>query len=363
MIPYGYQTFQIAELRGSRTIAGIDDNGATYHIARLTGHAYYKSYMRRDLWQDTIDDPGQLESRIPHEQAQYILQEARPGTISQLRPILKQVESRITKEMGHKRFNVVVGVPLYLSDQRRRELRSAVSALDLGITVLATARQGLLGTRVFDFHSGSAWGREHTVLIVEYNHASLDVALVTTERGVIDVLKQTSWPFLGEDFLMLKFASLSIEHSITRSHHRALHDRALLIREQRKDLSEIQVMSVNESSIVESAHFEAITHKLTSMIAEQTNAGGAIQNSGPWKPHLEDLSHILISGDASDQGFTSLRKALASNTYLAKLVDPGREVSAPTAAWINAEGAVKDVRGRQFEEEDGSPNWILHHEL
>lgn len=267
------------------------------------------------------------------------------------------------KKLGRKPTNAVVGVPIYLSDQHRRELRSAVGALDLDITVLATARQGPLAARIFDFHSGSAWGREHTILIVEYNHASLDVALATTEHGSTDVLGHTSWPLLGEDFLMLKLASLSVEHPVSRSQHRALPDRALLIREQRETPSDSKSVGANESLVVELAHFEAITQKLVSMIDEQTYAGDTPRSSRPWKPRSDDLSHVLISGDVSDQGFTSLRKALSNNTRLAKLADPGKEAGPPMAAWISAEGAAKDVKARQFEEEDGSPNWILHHEL
>ena len=320
--------------------------------------------MREDLWQQKTEDSGQDNSRIPRDpRAQYLLEDSRPGTVTQLKPLLKQLKTRISKEVGRSPLNVVVGVPIYTSNARRREIRSAISTLDLAITVLTTSRQGPLSTYTFDLHNSARY-QEHTVLMIEYNHASVDIAIANLGNRAIDVMGHTSWPFLGEDYLMLKLASLSLDHPVTRHDHRILRERALQSKGDRELPTDTPLLNAPEYSSVESAHFEAIIHKITSMVEEHTYPEGTPRNKMPWKPRVDDLSHVLISGDASSQSFASLRKALQSNERLAKLIDPGRNTSAPTPAWISAEGAAKEVKERlYFDEMDGEPFWIVHQEL
>ena len=70
-----------------------------------------------------------------------------------------------------------------------------------------------------------------------------------------------------------------------------------------------------------------------------------------YKPVLSELTHILISGEASSRGFQGLRRAIASEkTILAGLLDPGLEVNASSPGWISAEGAANNVQQRRFDD-------------
>ena len=319
--------------------------------------------MRQDLWSETDKNPELSEAHISRVDAQSLLQESIPKNVSTILPLLKQIKSRITEKLGQKPTNIVVGVPMYLSKKYRRELRAAVWALDLDLFVLATSRQASLSTTFSDFHTGSLWAQEQTVLTVEYNCASLNIAIATTTHGGgIDILGHTSWPFFGQDFLLLKLASLSFDRPLARAKYWALRQRATSIREERQNTLEAHFISDEESLVVESAHFEGVIDKLVSLIKEHTFTGDVSQENRPWKPTWDDLSHILISGDATAQGFTSLQKAIANDTRLQKLVSLGLREDATAPAWVNAVGAAKNARARQFEDYDGSPNWVLHHE-
>ena len=221
----------------------------------------------------------------------------------------------------------------------------------------------MFAARYFNFFDKDNIKQKFTVLLIEYNHASLDAALGITEHGAIDILGHTSWPFLGEVFLMMQLASSSIGNTVHRSQHRASPNQAAPFQQQRDLVTDTLLEHNREPSEVESSHFSAINHKLLSIIDENTYVDDAARTGKPWKPLVNDPSYVLIAGDASNHSFKMLRRALASEERLTKLIDPGSYPNATWPAWISAEAAARGVRDREFLEEDGTRNWDGHNEL
>ncbi|KAL8773332.1 MAG: hypothetical protein Q9209_001726 [Squamulea sp. 1 TL-2023] len=265
--------------------------------------------MRKDLWAGRPSTASQVKEGRLYEQAQSLLQPSPQTTIDELKPVVKQLRSRIVKKPGPGPMHIVIGVPVFFTYDHRRELRMLVlEQLGRNITVLATLRQSALARVAFDLHTKVRKSQDFTVLIVDYNHASLDISFPTTEVGVTGVMAYTSLPLLGEDFLHLRLATFVHQHTCA----------------------------------IDDASF----------------------NNGIWKPAASDLSQILISGDASSQGFEQLRKAIATKGgILVRLQDPGLEPGAPSSAWVSAEGAAKNVGERRIDRGDADWNWAVHNEL
>ncbi|KAL8879794.1 MAG: hypothetical protein Q9192_008159 [Flavoplaca navasiana] len=178
-----------------------------------------------------------------------------------------------------------------------------------------------------------------------------------------DPFAHISLPLLGEDYLSLKLASLSLEDISAASYD--------ILRSQTRNISLHRMMEVDPSTTsgdytsemhaVESEHFDTAITSMLQFLHQNTHQ--ALITGDHYKPVLSELTHILISGDASSRGFRGLRRAIASEkTILAGLVDPGLEVNASSPAWISAEGAAKNVQQRRFDDY-GKWNWHIHGEL
>lgn len=326
----------------------------------LNGDDFYQAYMRQGLWSGK---PGKARNAQPermHERGQQLLQPLSPPGPIKLKSVLQQLESHIVKEIGHDPFNVVLGVPVSFQPEHRREIRKFLTQhLGLDLTILTTARQPALATAAFDLHS---YSRETAVVVVDYNHASLDITLAVTVDFMTDIFAHISIPSLGEDFLSLKLASLHSKDSVASDE--ALRSLAREITTHRVMALDSNTPSDNYTSemhAVESAHFDTAIQSILDHLHQHTHT---TEITGlKWKPVLSDLSYVLISGDASSRGFKKLRKAIAAEeSILAGLLDPGLEKDAPLPIWITAHGAAKNVAQRRYEN-DGQWDWHAHGEL
>ncbi|CAL8584948.1 hypothetical protein XPA_010531 [Xanthoria parietina] len=211
--------------------------------------------MRQGLWSGK---PGKARNAQPermHERGQQLLQPLSPPGPIKLKSVLQQLESHIVKEIGHDPFNVVLGVPVSFQPEHRREIRKFLTQhLGLDLTILTTARQPALATAAFDLHS---YSRETAVVVVDYNHASLDITLAVTVDFMTDIFAHISIPSLGEDFLSLKLASLHSKDSVASDE--ALRSLAREITTHRVMALDSNTPSDNYTSemhAVESAHFD-----------------------------------------------------------------------------------------------------------
>ena len=295
-----------------------------------------------------------------HERAQQLLQPLSPPGPIKMKSVLQQLKLHIVKEIGQDPFNVVLGVPVSFQPEHRREIRKFLTQhLGLDLTILTTARQPALATAAFDLHS---YSRETTVLVVDYNHASLDITLAVIVDFMTDIFAHISLPSLGEDFLSLELASLHSKDSVASDEALRSHAREITMHRVKEVGSNISSDNyTSEHRAVESAHFETAIQSILDLVHQQTHT---IEITGPnWKPVLGDLSHILISGDASHRGSKKLRKAIAAEeSILAELLDPGLEMDAPLPMWVAAHGAAKNIAQRRYEN-DGQWDWHAHGEL
>ncbi|KAL9032484.1 MAG: hypothetical protein Q9180_006472, partial [Flavoplaca navasiana] len=295
------------------------------------------------------------------DHAQQLLQPFSPPVLANLEHLLQDMKSQILKEIGQVPFNVVLGVPVSFQPEHRSEFRTFISRhLGLDITILASTSQPALATVTFDLHDLS---RETTVLVVDYNHASLDITLAVTVDFMTHIVANVSLPSLGEDFLFLKLAARSSNnikatgYDTLRSHARAILQRGMT----KVDSTASGDNYTSENQAIESTHFHSAVNNMLELVSRNTHT---VEITGPnWKPVLSDLSHILISGDASRRGFKRLRQAIAAEkSLLAGLLDLGLETDAPPPRWISAQGAAKSVQQRRFDDY-GKWNWHMHDEL
>ncbi|KAI4219617.1 MAG: hypothetical protein L6R36_008197 [Xanthoria steineri] len=347
---------------GSNTISAaiLDDRSRARPFALLNGDDFYQAYMRQGLWSGKPGKARKAQPERMHERAQQLLQPLSPPGPIKLKSVLQQLKSHIVKEIGHDPFNVVLGVPSSFQPKHRREIRKFLTQhLGLDLTILTTARQPALATAAFDLHS---YSRETTVLVLDYNHASLDITLAVTVDFMTDIFAHISLPSLGEDFLLLKLASLAFRDSLVSDEALRSHAREITMHSVMAVDSNISSDNyTSEMHAVESAHFDTAIKSMLDLVHQQTHT---TEITGPnWKPVLSDLSHILISGDASSRGFKKLREAIAAEeSILAGLLDPGLEMDAPLPIWVTAHGAAKNVAQRRYES-DGQWDWHAHGEL
>ena len=329
-------------------------------MALLNGDDFYQAYMRQGLWSEKPGKTRKAQPERMHERAQQLLQPLSPPGPIRLKSVLQQLKSHIVKEIGQDPFNVVLGVPVSFQPKHRREIRKFLTQhLGLDLTILTTARQPALATAAFDLHS---YSRETTVLVVDYNHASLDITLAVTVDFMTDIFAHISLPSLGEDFLSLELASLYSKDSVASDEALRSHAREITMHRVKEVGSNISSDNyTSEMHAVESAHFDTAIKSMLDLLHHHTHT---TEIPGPnRKPALSDLSHLLISGDASSRGFKKLRKAIAAEeSILAGLLDPGLEKDAPLPTWVTAYGAAKNVAQRRYEN-DGQWDWHAHGEL
>ncbi|KAL8891307.1 MAG: hypothetical protein Q9215_001630 [Flavoplaca cf. flavocitrina] len=342
----------------SRTAAILDGHGGVRPLATIIGNDPYQAYIRQGLWSEMS---AVLQSGKLDDHAQQLLEPHSPPTLTKIQPLLHELKSQLLKHIGQDPFNVVLGVSGSFQSKHRSEIRSFISQhLGLDVTILASTGQPALATVTFDLHDLS---RETTVLVVDYNHASLDITLAVTVQFMTHTVAHVSLPLLGEDFLSLKLAARSsndikaTDYDTLRSHARAISQRRMT----EVDSTASGDNFTSENQAIESTHFNSAIENMLELISRNTHT---VEITGPnWKPVLSDLSHILISGDASRRGFKRLRQAIAAEkSLLAGLLDLGLEAYAPPPGWISAQGAAKSVQQRRFDD-FGKWNWHMHDEL
>lgn len=339
--------------------------------------------MRQDLWDAASSskvpsfNTSDLTTHLP------ALLRSAYGNVpaaKKLHSSFKLLRTRASKALGRETIHVVVGVPVYISSKARKDLRAELEAV--GFQVLATARQPALATETFGFHTTlEIKKQEYTALNIDYNHASLDITLVTTEQGATDIVAHESHVELGEDALNTRIASLAFSNELGRSDQAPLSSFASQIQLQRKrspaagklDLAALDhsslkkvkgadVEKLNESDSVEQQHATNVVALLERFVLEHTYETAGQQ---PWKPLRSDLTSILIAGDGSVRSLDALRKALAGSS-LARLNDLGARPDAVSAIEVGATGAALNGNERMIQEPrygDEEPRFIVHHEL
>lgn len=348
-----------------------------------TGDSYYRGFMRQDLWDGVPTarvpsfDKVDLTTHLP------ALLRSAYGTVpaaKKLHSSFKLLRTRASKALGREPVHVVVGVPTYISSKVRKDLRAELEAV--GFQVLATIRQPALATEAYGFHATlEDERREYTALNIDYNHASPDIALVTTEHRATDVVAQEPHPELGEDALDMKIASLAFNNEVGRSDQAPLTALAGQVQLQRKrssiagklDLAALDhsslkkvkgadILKLDENDSVEERHASDIVALLERFVSEQTYETTGRQ---PWKPLLADLTSITVAGDGSSRSLEALRKAL-SGSSLARLHDLGTRVGAVPAIELAVKGAAMNGKARMVQDKrygDEEPHFMVHHEL
>ena len=365
------------------------DKGETHFLLQVEGDSLYKSYMRQGLWDRPYREPGAMESAGINNGLTSILQatHGKPPIVTKIRPSLKQLKTKLDKGFGRSSSNVVVGVPLSLSVQCRNEIHTEMH--DAGFHVLSTIRQPALASTLFEFHHEEPREEFFTSFIVDYNRASLDLAVTPTAYGASDVLAQQTYPHLGEDALDLKIASLILNETvqgrqvaplgdlaqqIRLRRHRALDSKTnsqeiRLRKSKRLELGEfdqnqslwtgldfaafaesipnIDFTRLARATEVERDHYMGILRAIDDFVNQHSYNADSSKTS-VWSPRLTEKSNMLMSGDADESGFQALRMILDQSDVDWPL-DSAK--NSPNPRQVSARGAAVQARKRVMEAE------------
>ena len=364
------------------TAAINTDHDSTRSLVKIEGDSYYKSFMRRNVWDEMSSSPQSVAVANLNADLSTLLKSTQKAPAAKkLLSIFKTLRTRTAKKLGHGVSYAVVGVPVYLSAESRKDVRTQLEAA--GFKVLATIRQPALATTAFGYHSLEHQRREHCALNVDYNEASLDISILTTELGATDVLAHESYPQLGDDAMNLKIASLALDNEVSKAEHAPLKSLAnqIHLHRKRNPSSKLRSKSLDASAFknirnanvsrledggdaIETQHFSAIAAFLEKFMADHTYETHTGQQ--PWKPLLSDVSDILMAGDGSSRSFEGLRRTLAKSPTLSRLKDLGTDVGVAPAVEIASRGAAINGKGRMVKDAhygDEEHKYIVHQEL
>lgn len=281
--------------------------------------------------------------------------QGKPPAIRKLHNSFTTLKSKVDKALGKDTANVVVGLPVYLSTETREQVRLALEKA--GFKVRSTIRQPALASTVFDFYRPAA-RRDftYTVLVVEYNRASLDLAITPSAHGASDVLAHVSYPKCGEDALDLQVAGL-LQNTSTGTHTIIGHSftspttLAKEIRIQRslatnatdfESRTNLTHFHYHQISKIERQHHASMRSTLENFVQDYSTQL-TYNTSVGYGALLTDDSHLMISGDASDASFEELRRSLLVSEVQWPLADTK---DSPNPMKVAAKGAAIEARRR-----------------
>lgn len=174
--------------------------------------------MRQNLYNHSQQSLFQIPNAQIHPETQSLfrnnLEYHRTVSRGQLKAIFKRLKDDLIKAIGEcaMTMSVTVSVPLGMSTSSREKMRQTLEAS--GFRVESALTQPLLAARV---RAGASTGRKlssrirSTFLVVDYNRASLDVAIVHVSETSSGILAEASFPFLGQDALDLRIAAIMLK--------------------------------------------------------------------------------------------------------------------------------------------------------
>lgn len=344
-------------------------------LAQYEGDLAYKSFLRQGLWRDPSH-----ESRI--SLLHTIYQEIPKP--KKLKPIFSRLKTDVVKALRRDIKTAVVGVPIYITPATRQSVREELQKA--GFNVLATVRLPALSISTHGFDAEARKREEHTILVVDLNRASLDISILTTQYGTVDILGFETHPALGEEALDLALLESIVGEHLGNSKPSTvaavlpkirlfLETQGTADEPQHLDVSPLGSTSASVPHIAvtqqvhngvanaEEEHLQNIRSGLEAFISKYTRKTNP-RDGSPWMPSLSELTAISLSGDASGRSFSSLRRVIASSTTLSKLEDLAAD--GPPPVEIGARGAALNADLRvlhDHHDSDAPPNYVVHEEL
>lgn len=313
--------------------------------------------MRRDLW----DQPYRsLDWVTPSDfslQLQGHLQcvQGKPPAVKELRQSFTLLRTKLGKALGKGTMEVVVGLPVYVDTVTRQEILEELERADF--TVLSMVRQPALASIVLDrYRPRNQDGSFYTLMAIDYNRASLDLAITPSAHGASDVLAHISHPELGEDAINLSVAQLVLDEHMRLN--ATLQDQYSLPIAAAKDIRKEFSLTNDPAEFkqrtsqdyigyknlhdMERTHHAKIHKALENFVDKYGAQTGPASDLGVL---LNDDSLLMISGDASDGSFAGLRRKLEEHEVKWPLAGVK---GAPTPMRVAAKGAAIEAKRRQL---------------
>lgn len=165
-----------------------------------------------------------------------------------LQPILLEAKLRVEKEIRKPVIDVYIAVPGHFDTSKRQAIKAVGSMV--GLNVRAVVSQVDTLPAAYQFESSET--QDHFHIVVDYNRASLDMALVNVNIGVSEVVTYSTDPELGEATLEVEIAKFLFEHRSTgeyttnvETHHSAIRALTNKVRGLRKIKNYLNAMISN----------------------------------------------------------------------------------------------------------------------
>lgn len=172
-------------------------SNTVFDVKRLIGRKFNDPMVQKNL----THFPFKViegSNNDPVIQAEYMNEEKtfRPEEISAM--ILQKLKQDAENFLGEKINKVVVTVPAYFGNSQREATRDACQIA--GLEVLRIINEPTAAAIAYNL-SCRKGDEERTVLVFDFGGGTLDVTVLTTSGGVLDVKSTSGDPFLGgEDF-------------------------------------------------------------------------------------------------------------------------------------------------------------------
>lgn len=261
----------------------------------------------------------------------------------------------------------VVAVPMHMTSDARQVLRKELK--DAGFYLLAISpRQALIASE-HGFDIGVEEFTAHTILFIEMNGASLNMAILLNEYSTVDTIAYVALPELGEDAFAIQMIHTVTEESANHIDLAAVsairQSRNIPLGAIEQTVFDATTYGPNQlnSTIIEELneqHHKSIQRQLENFLIEHTVLEDP-HNGSPWKPLRSDLNELALSGDGSERVIASIRRVIADSAILRQLrvLDNGGVPAVRTGAV----GAAMNGQRRVVVEDGYEPDYIVHEEL
>lgn len=307
-------------------------------LIQKEGSLQYKAFMRQNIWEAESNDapsgiPGQRIATTKNSNSTaYLSTLYGPPDQHDFKNIFSQLKRDLSVALQGAPTNTVVGYPAHASDKMRLLVRSELNSA--GSKTLGMYKRPALAVSEQRFDVGNEVFNSHLVLFVDLSAASLELAVLLIEYSTVETLAYSALPGLGEDAHALRIIeSLTQIPNLDRFDPTAVRSVMTQLQHFRDSLDPYAVDSVDFSALksdritmssfnqsiqqrVEIRTKHEILQSLESFVIAHTYTGGPQPESGPYKPLRSDLTEMLVTGDASRAGFTSLMRAISNSTVL-----------------------------------------------
>lgn len=272
--------------------------------------------------------------------------------------ILEKMKSVAEAFLGYHVKNAVITVPAYFNNSQRKATKSAAKIA--GLNVMSIINEPTAAAIAYGFHQGLPSKEKKTILVFDWGGGTLDVSVLTVQRGEIKVKAVGGDTHLGGSDIDNRMLSYCVQQ-FNKKYRRDLNSSPRALRRLRAECERAKrnLSSAVETVIEIDSLYEGIDFyiKITRAMFEQLNIDlfqkcmkkvwDCMGHAKIGKEKIDDI--VLVGGSTRIPEVEKLLKPLLNGKKLCRSINPDEAVAygaAVQAAILNKEDvklAVADV--------------------